>query len=455
MPSLPAELLKVPPQAIDIEADVLGAVMLESEAFEKVSQYLVAECFYDPKHQVIFRAMQSLTKKGMPVDLNTVVFEMKAMGKLDEIGGPFEIVKLQRNVISAAHIETHAKIIFQKYHLRMLIRIANEAAAMAFDPGADNFEVHDFLNSALAGIGEFLSGDMVNINKVMMDTMKMIDKWRRENVNGLTGVSTGFSELNTYTRGWQPGDLIIFAARPSVGKTALALHVALEAARTGVPVAIWSLEMKAAFLSLRLLSNESGVVMDHAQSGCTSDEEIKKLSEAANTLSKLPVWFDENTTITISSLTRKARKLKRQESLGLIVIDYLQLINGETKKNGNREQEISGMSRALKRLAVELQVPIIALSQLSREATKQVNWKYGPPLSALRESGAIEQDADVVCMLWRPEDADIANDPRLKGQRKFRIAKQRNGVLGTIDLFFEDTIQRFDTEDIFKNEIHL
>lgn len=438
---------KVPPQAIDLEKVVLGAIMLERDAFDNVSEILKPECFYVESHQRIFKSMKTLAGKNMPIDLLTVVQELQSSGELELAGGPFGLTQLTSDVTSAANIVSHAKFIFQKFHLRELIKLSSEINSLAYEDGTDNFELQDYAEKLITELGtNNISGGMISIDKVLMDAVGKIEEWRK-NDDSITGVPSGFAELDKATRGWQPGDLIILAARPSVGKTALALNLIKNAAsnfKKPVTVGVWSLEMKAVYLALRMLAAESKTFLYRLQTGKLSDDDMQNLmSQAVKELSKLHIFFEENSAITLSSLSRKARRLKKKEGLGLIVIDYLQLMSGEEGK-GNREQEIAKISRGLKNLAQELDIPIIALSQLSREmGSKNVTWEYGPPISSIRESGAIEQDADVIMMLWGPSDEDIARDPTLSRKRKVRIAKQRNGVLITEELDFKNEIQMF------------
>lgn len=456
-PSSIAEFGKVPPQAKELEAAVLGAIMLEKDAFDTVAEILKPECFYVEAHQRVFKSMRTLAAKNRPIDLLTVVEELRAKGEMDKIGGPYFLTQLQDGVFSAANIQTHAKIIYQKYHLRELIKISGEILSLAYDDGADNFELQDYAEKSINDLGmNQINGDMIHIQKVMMDAITKIEEWRK--VEGtITGIPSGFGELDKATRGWQPGDFIVLAARPSVGKTAFALNLIRNAAANKVKpvtVGVWSLEMKAVYLALRMLSAESKTLLHRLQTGRMSDEEMEDLKRnAVRTLSNLNIFFEENSAITLQSLSRKARRLKKKENLGLIVIDYLQLMSGEDGK-GNREQEIAKISRGLKNLAQELDIPILALSQLSREnGLKNVTWTVAPPLSAIRESGAVEQDADLVMMLWGPNEEEINKDPSLIGKRKVKIAKARNGVLKTEELNFKNEIQLFEKiEELFPSQ---
>lgn len=442
---------KVPPQNIEMEKAVLGAIMLEREAFDNASEIVNHECFYTDAHQVIFKCMGALAAKNMPIDMMTVCSELISMGQIEKVGGPLYVSQLTNVVTSGAHIKTHARKIFEHFLKREIIRVGIEMTNIGYDDTEDAFECLDNSEKAVNAIGlKNIKGGMIHIEKVMMDAVVKIEYWMK-NDDSITGIPSGFPELDKASRGWQPGDLIVVAARPSVGKTAFALNLARNAAenkRKKTTVAIWSLEMKAVYLALRMLSAESKNILYRLQTGKISPDEMKAMMKnAVQTLSALNIFFDENTNITLQTLSRKARRLKKTEGLGLIIIDYMQLMSGE-EKSGNREQEISKISRGLKNLAQELDIPIIALSQLSREmGAKNVSWDYGPPIASIRESGAIEQDADVICMLWGPSDEDLKRDPSLEGKRKVRLAKQRNGVLITEELDFKNEIQLFQAID--------
>ena len=440
--------LKLPPQAKEVEIAVIGAIMLESAAYDLVSTYLNPSSFYVESHQKIFRAIETLKKSHSPVDIITVVQELTSSGDLEGVGGAYEVVKFTNAVVSSANIEAHAKIVCEKAIMRNLIKSSSDIINAAYEEGTDVFDLLQFAESSIKSIGDStVQGGMVGIQSVVLDSLKKIEEWRL-NDSTLTGIPTGFPELDRATRGWQNGDLIVIAARPGGGKTAMALNLIRNAAlNTKKPtvVAAWSLEMKATFLVLRMLAAESEIILHKIQTGRLTDREMDQLMvKGAEVLSKASIYFDENSHVTLKSLKAKARRLKKQNNLGMIVIDYLQLMSGDTSK-GNREQEISSISRELKNLAQELDVPVIALSQLSREGAKTVSWEVSPPASALRESGAIEQDADLIIMLWGANESEIAHDGSLEGKRKIRIVKQRNGVLLTMELDFRSEIQLFES----------
>lgn len=440
---------KIPPQAPELEEAILGAIMLEKDAFDTVSEILKPACFYVPAHEMIFKAMKSLSKKHMPIDIFSVCEELKSKSELEKIGGPYYVTKLTNKVDSTVNLLNHARYIFEKFYLRELIRLSGEIMVEAYKDGADCFDLQGYAEKSLNELSNNdLFGGMVRIDNVVFEAFEKIEKWRQMD-GSITGVPSGFEKFDRATRGWQDGDLIVLAARPSVGKTAFALNLIKTAASNRlkpVTVGVWSLEMKAVNLVLRMLAAESDTFLYKLQTGKISDAEMEKLQKDAGVLlSELNIHFEDKSKITMSSLSRKARRLKKKEGLGLIVIDYLQLMSGEGK--GNREQEIATISRELKNLAQELDIPIIALSQLNRETgSKNVNWEYGPPVGAIRESGAVEQDADVIIMLWGPGDEDISRDPSLAYKRRGRIVKQRNGVLVTEDFNFKNEIQLFEAE---------
>jgi replicative DNA helicase len=428
------------PQAKDAEIAILGAILIESNAIDKVTDLLTPDSFYVSAHQKIFTSILNLQKKHQPIDLVTVTEELKQAGHLDEIGGPYELVKLTNAIVSSANIVNHARLVYEKYTLRKLISVSSEITAKALDPETDCFELIDLAEKQIMTLSNNNTADTLHISNVLVNTLQKIDKWKATG-SAITGIRSGFSDLDRTTRGWQPGDLIIVAARPSVGKTAFALNLVRNAALNGAGVAIWSLEMKAPYLALRMLAAQSDIILGKLQTGSLTESEYRKLTESANNLSKYNIFFDDANAVNLRSLKAKARRLKKKHDIGLIVIDYLQLMHGESKNN--REQEIATISRELKNLAQELDIPIIALSQLSRDGVKNSNWEVPPPISALRESGAIEQDADLILMLWGANDAELSNDQSYEGKRRIRIMKQRNGMLMTCDLDFRNEIQLF------------
>lgn len=452
---------KVPPQAKDLEEAVLGAIMLEKSAFDTVIEILNPECFYVEANQRIFRSMQSLQLKTMPIDLLTVVEELKFREELDIVGGAYYVSKLTNAVVSSANIEAHSRIILQKFIQRELIRISGEIIGDAYEDSTDVFELLDESENKLFQItNEHLRRDYVSIDKVVMKTIARIEDLRNRQ-DDISGVPSGFKKLDHITYGWQPTDLIILAARPSVGKTAFALNLARNAAippqnsnRKPVPVAFFSLEMSAGQLVQRILSAESEIWLQKIARGRLEEHEMQQLyKKGFEKLMTAPIHIDDTAALNIFELRAKCRRLKSKHDVGLIIIDYLQLMSGTgDNRNSNREQEISRISRDLKGLAKELNIPIIALSQLSREVEKRgaKDGQKMPQLSDLRESGAIEQDADMVMFLYRPEYYDItANElgESNKGDTLLRIAKHRNGQLDNLKFKALLHIQKFIEED--------
>ena len=441
---------KVPPQAKDLEEAVLGAIMLEKSAFDTVVEILKPECFYVDAHQRIYRSMQGLQQKNQPIDILTVVEELRMREELEAVGGPYYVTKLTNTVVSSANIETHSRIILQKFIQRELIRISGEIIGDAYEDSTDVFDLLDDAESKLFEItNNHLRKNFDSIDQVLVKTVQRIEDMRNRNED-ITGVPSGFVSLDRITYGWQNTDLIILAARPSVGKTAFALNLARNAAlhhSKPTPVALFSLEMSAGQLVQRILSAESEIWLEKISRGKLEEHEMKQLyARGIQKLATAPIYIDDTAALNIFELRAKCRRLKNKHNIGMIIIDYLQLMSGSSDRQSNREQEISKISRDLKGLAKELQVPIIALSQLSREVEKRKEGSKMPQLSDLRESGAIEQDADMVMFLYRPEYYDItANEmgESNKGETHIRIAKHRNGTLETIKLRALLHIQKF------------
>src|SRR5258708_7581540 len=446
---------KVPPQAKELEDAVLGAIMLEKSAFDTVVEILKPECFYVEGHQRIYKAMQGLAAKSQPIDILTVVEELKMREELEIVGGPYYVTKLTNAVVSSANIETHSRIILQKFIQRELIRISGEIIGDAYEDSTDVFDLLDDAESKLFEItNSHLRKNFDSIDSVLVKTIQRIEDMRNKQ-DEITGVPSGFPTLDQITYGWQPTDLIILAARPAVGKTAFALNLARNAAlhpTKPTSVAFFSLEMSAGQLVQRILSAESEIWLEKIARGRLEEHEMQQLyKKGINRLSSAPIHIDDTAALNIFELRAKCRRLKNKHNVGFIIIDYLQLMSGAgDNKNGNREQEISRISRDLKGLAKELQIPIIALSQLSREVEKRKEGNKMPQLSDLRESGAIEQDADLVMFLYRPEYYDITSNEfgeSNKGETHVRIAKHRNGQLDTIKLKALLHIQKFVEDD--------
>src|SRR6187399_3477041 len=446
---------KVPPQAKELEEAVLGAIMLEKSAFDTVIEILKAECFYVDAHQRIFRAMTSLAQKSLPIDLLTVVEELKLKEELDIVGGPYYVSRLTNAVVSSANIEAHSRIVLQKFIQRELIRISGEIIGDAYEDSTDVFDMLDEAEGKLFEItNNHLRKNFDSIDSVLVKTIQRIEDMRNRKED-ITGVPTGFASLDRITYGWQPTDLIVLAARPSVGKTAFALNLARSAAlhpTKPTPVVFFSLEMSSSQLVQRILSAESEIWLEKIARGKLEEHEMKQLyKRGIEKLSNAPIYIDDTAALNIFELRAKCRRLKNKHDIGLIIIDYLQLMSGAGEnRNGNREQEISRISRNLKALAKELGVPIIALSQLSRAVEKRKEGNKMPQLSDLRESGAIEQDADMVMFLYRPEYYDITTNEmgeNNRGETHVRIAKHRNGALDTIKLKALLHIQKFVEDD--------
>src|SRR6201988_2057897 len=433
---------KVPPQSKELEEAVLGAIMLEKSAFDTVVEILKPECFYVDAHQRIYKAMQGLAIKSLPIDLLTVVEELKFR---EEVGGPYFVTKLTNAVVSSANIEAHSRIILQKFIQRELIRISGEIIGDAYEDSTDVFDLLDDAESKLFEItNNHLRKNFDTIDSVLVKAIQRIEDLRHRNED-FTGVPSGFPSLDRVTYGWENTDLIILAARPAVGKTAFALNLARNAALHAskpTPVAIFSLEMSAGQLVQRILAAESEIWLEKIARGKLEEHEMKQLyARGIQRLAQAPIFIDDTPALNIFELRAKCRRLKNKHNIGLIIIDYLQLMSGTGEnRNSNREQEISNISRNLKALAKELSVPIIALSQLSHAVETRSAGKAGnkmPQLSDLRESGAIEQDADMVMFLYRPEYYDITTDAMgesNRGETIVRIAKHRNGMLDTIKL---------------------
>jgi replicative DNA helicase len=442
---------KLPPQAKDLEEAVLGAIMLEKSAFDTVVEILKPECFYVEAHQRIYRAMQSLAQKSQPIDILTVVEELKRKEELELIGGPYYVTKLTNMVVSTANIDAHSRIILQKFIQRELIRISGEIISDSYEDSTDVFDLLDDAETKLFEItNNHLRKNFDPIDRVLVKTIQRIEDLRHKNED-ITGIPSGFASLDRVTYGWQNTDLVILAARPSVGKTAFALNLARNAAlhpTKPAPVGLFSLEMSAGQLVQRILAAESEILLEKIARGKLEEHEMKQLyAKGIQRLGQAPIFIDDTPALNIFELRAKCRRLKNKHNIGMVIIDYLQLMSGTNEnRNGNREQEISKISRDLKGLAKELGIPIIALSQLSREVEKRKEGNKMPQLSDLRESGAIEQDADMVMFLYRPEYYDITTNEMgdsNRGETHVRIAKHRNGTLETIKLRALLHIQKF------------
>jgi replicative DNA helicase len=440
---------KVPPQAPDLEEAVMGACMLEKDTFAQVLEIIQSEeCFYVDAHQKIYAAMRRLFDKGIPVDLLTITDELRDANELEIVGGAYYLTRLTMSVLTSAHVEAHARIVMEKFIQRELIRISGNIIGDAYEDSSDVFDLLDKAESNLYEITDkHLRKNFRSLKDVMVRTVGEIEESMKK-TDDLTGVPSGFAALDRITGGWQRSDLIILAARPSVGKTALCLNIAMNAAMNAAkefPVAIFSLEMGAGQIVKRMLSAVTEVSMESITRGKMSDGEFMQMTQRMEKLSKAKIFVDDQAALNIFELRAKARRLKQKHGIELIVIDYLQLMQGSVEKSGNREQEISKISRDLKALAKELDIPIIALSQLNRSVETRKESKM-PQLSDLRESGALEQDADLVMFLYRPEYYGINNDAMgetVEGETHINIAKHRNGSTGIEKLRFIKEYQKF------------
>ena len=438
---------KVPPQARDLEEAVLGAIMIDKDALAIVLEILSPESFYVDAHQHIYKSMLQLFEDSKPVDMLTVSEELKSMGKLEGIGGPYALVELTNRVANAANIEYHARIIAQKHIQRELIRVSNQTIRDAYEDTTDVFDLLDEAEGSLFKITQNnISKSVEPLGSLSGLALKQIEELSKKE-DGLTGVPTGFRDLDLLTSGWQPSDLVIIAARPSMGKTAFTLALARNAAVDHQkPVAVFSLEMANLQLAMRLISAEAEIPGDKLRNGrLANDQEWQRVHRTIEKFDKVPIFIDDTPAINIFELRAKCRRLRKQHGIELIIIDYLQLMTGSGDARGNREQEVSSISRALKSLAKELSVPVIALSQLSRAVESRGGSKR-PMLSDLRESGAIEQDADIVTFLYRPEYYGIYQDEEgrdTQGLTEVIVAKHRNGAVDTVRLRFTKEFARF------------
>jgi replicative DNA helicase len=441
MAGLEDNLRKVPPQNLEAESSVLGGVLLENDAINIVLELLRPEDFYRESHRKVFRAMIELTDRSEPVDLITLSEYLKSRGELDAVGGSAYLASLADFVPTAANIAYYARIVREKSILRSLIRTATDIATRGYEEQGNVEEFLDTAEKVIFDISERkIKASFVAVGDMIKDTLKTVERLyeRKEMV---TGVPTGYEDLDKLTAGLQPSDLIIVAGRPSMGKTAFSLNVAANAAFAGVGVAVFSLEMAKEQLVLRMLCSEARVNNSKVRSGYLAERDFPKLANAAGRLHEALIYIDDTPAISVLELRAKARRLVRDRTkkVGLIVIDYLQLMRGMGGAS-NREQEISEISRSLKALAKELAVPVIAISQLNRRVEDRGDRR--PMMSDLRESGAIEQDADVIMFIYRDEVYNQNSEE--KGKAEIIVAKQRNGPIDTVDLTFLNEFMRFE-----------
>jgi replicative DNA helicase len=451
-----SDFQRLQPQAPDLEEAVLGALMIEKDAFSLISEILRPASFYEHRHQLIFSAITDLVAAQKPVDILTVKQQLIKRGELDEVGGPFYITQLSGKVASSAHIEFHARIIAQKALARELITFASVIEGKAFDESQD---VDDLMQEAEGQLFEIsqqnLKKDYTQINPVVAEAYQLIQK-AAARTDGLSGLASGFTALDKITSGWQRSDLIIIAARPAMGKTAFVLSMAKNiTVNYRKPVALFSLEMSNVQLVNRLISNVCEIPGDKIKSGQLANYEWEQLDYKLRELQDAPLYVDDTPSLSVFELRTKARRLVREHHVEMIIIDYLQLMNASGMSYGSRQEEVSTISRSLKGLAKELNIPIIALSQLNRDVEKRGGTgdtnssgdeAKRPQLSDLRESGAIEQDADMVCFIHRPEYYKIYTSKEgqdNRGMAEIIIAKHRNGAVGDVRLRFVADFARF------------
>lgn len=434
---------KVQPQALPLEEAVLGAIMIDREALPAVIDILKPESFYTAAHQAIYSACLSLFAKSDPVDLLTLANQMRTDGTLESCGGGAYLVELTNRVASSANLEYHARIVAQKALQRDLIQAANETIKAAYDETTDAFDLLTSAQTTLYNLANFGGRMPESVSRIGIEVVKLAAAAMNK-PDGITGVPCGLAAIDKTTGGWQPTDLVILAARPGMGKTAFVLNAAIHAAREGVGVAFFSLEMSKKQLVNRIVAIETGISANNIQRGKIKNDDLRRMAQAAENLPQ-NLFIDDTPGLNIFELRAKARRLKMQHGIGFVIVDYLQLMAGERERGSNREQEISSISRGLKNLAKDLEVPVIALSQLSRAVETRGGSKR-PQLSDLRESGAIEQDADLVAFLYRPEYYGIETQEDgspTNGFCELIVAKHRHGALDDIGIYFDGPTTKF------------
>ena len=447
---------KQPPAVVEVEKEIIGAMLLDNEAIPKVFEILKADSFFDPKHKVIFQSIQSLYEANEPLDTVTLYEELKKQGKVEEAGGVTYVSKLAQDVSSAANVDYHARIVLEKWVLRKLISTSLDVASSAFDAKEDVFDLLDEAEQKMFSISqEGTKESFTSMKAAVKDAWEMIEAIKGNKL-GAVSVQTGYFQLDDMLGGYQKSDLIIIAARPSMGKTAFALSFMRNAAIDyNIPVAFFSLEMATVQLATRLISAEARMDAHSLRTGNFRDSDGQKISRTVHKLSSAPIYIDDTPGLSILEMRAKARRLHKEKGIGLIVVDYLQLMTAGSKVE-SREREISIISRSLKALAKDLNVPVIALSQLNRAVESTPDKR--PMLSHLRESGAIEQDADVVIFLYRPEYYGItqfSNGDSTEGVAEIIISKQRNGPVGEVKLRFIKEYARFENLDLYHNDVSM
>lgn len=443
-----------PPSAVEVERQVLGAMLLDNDSIPRVIEILNVDSFFDPKHRILFYSIQQLYEANEPVDTITLYEELNKEGKTGEAGGVAYVTKLSQDISSAANVDYHSRIILEKWVLRKLISTSLEVASSAYEGKEDVFDLLDEAETKMFSISqEGTKESFASMDKAVKEALEMIEAIHA-NKHGTFSVSSGYHHLDDMLGGFQKSDLIIIAARPSMGKTAFALSTARNSAIDDkVPIAIFSLEMATVQLATRLISAEARIDAQKLRTGRFRDSEGPKISKTVHKLASAPIYIDDTPGLTVLEMRAKARRLKKEKNIGMIIIDYLQLMSGSGKMD-SREREISTISRSLKALAKELNIPVIALSQLNRAVESTTDKR--PMLSHLRESGAIEQDADVVLFLYRPEVYKINQFPNgdtTEGVAEVIIAKQRNGPTGEIKLRFIKEYARFENLELYHGDV--
>lgn len=442
--NLGLEIGNKPPQALDVEEAVLGAMLLEPSCVDQAMEDLTPSCFYDPKHRTIFDAMSKLVVSHTAIDIITVSDKLRELGKLEEIGGAVVLANLSEKVGSAAHLEYYLKILRQKAIQRDLITVSYRILKDSYD---DAVNVDELIDMAQSKVYEAVQS---NIRKEVQDIGSLIneaisDITKAQAVDGFNGVPSGYASIDRITQGWQPSDLIILAARPSVGKTAFSLNIVRNAAVDHhYPVAFFSLEMASKQIVKRLITSETGLAADKIKGAVKLEPyEWQQLEYKIKALATAPLYIDDTPGMQLMEFRTKAKNLVKNKGVRLIVVDYLQLMQGPVELRGMREQEVAAISRTLKATAKELDIPIIALSQLSRQAVTRQGGSGKPVLSDLRESGSIEQDADMVLFIHRPDFVGLSENPEDKEKTQIIIAKHRNGETCDIDMVFKSDQVRF------------
>ena len=433
-----------PPQALDVEEAVIGSMLIEPNCVDEAMEELTPSCFYDEKHRMIFTAISALVNEHSSVDVLTVTQKLKSQGNIEIIGGPVALARLSQKVGAAAHVEYYIKILKQKCIQRELITASYDILRKAYDETVNVDDLIDISQTKIfAAIQNNVKRDVQEIGSVYNQAINDIE--RLQETTGISGVPSGYRSIDDITFGWQPSDLIILAARPSVGKTAFVLNIARNAAvQYNMPVAFFSLEMPSIQLVKRLMVSESGLSADKIKGGQKlADYEWKQLEEKCKNLAKSPLYIDDTPSLPVMEFRSKVKRLVKQKGVRLVIVDYLQLMQGPSELRGMREQEVAAISRTLKATAKEMNVPIIALSQLSRNAVQRTGGNNRPQLSDLRESGSIEQDADMVIFIHRLDYQGLSENVEDKGKTQIIIAKHRNGEIADIDMMFKASEVKF------------